>query len=191
MKHFTVTLIGECSVGKTTIANSLLEVPFTTEYKPTVGASILKLRLPDSDPVTVYLWDTAGMERYRSLAPVYYRDSEAAILVFDLSKEETFAKCEEWIALYRSIVGDAKPILVIGNKKDLEDSRQVDNEEATEWATKGNYRYLEVSGKTGDGIDLIRDQIAQMYGSRVHSTKVNASKAANPPKESDAKSGCC
>jgi small GTP-binding protein len=160
--RLNVTLIGEALVGKTTIAQSLLHVDFTNEYKPTVGASMVKI--PYGDPEHLkwfYIWDTAGTERYRALAPVYYRDSVAAILVYDVAVRESFEKLSDWVRLYQDSCGIENPLFLIGNKIDLEE-RTTSTEEAKEWARSNRCEYLEVSAKTNLNIEKILPTLNQL-----------------------------
>jgi small GTP-binding protein len=155
-----ISVIGEASVGKTTIASAMMKIEFTTEYKPTVGASMVKIpyEAPGKPLIWFCVWDTAGMEKYRSLAPVYYRDSAAALLVYDLANRQSFAKLSDWLKLYRDTCGNANPIVVIGNKLDLE--RVVTSDEALSFTQMMQCEYMEVSAKTGAGIENILPKLA-------------------------------
>jgi small GTP-binding protein len=161
----TVSVIGEGAVGKTTSAGAMMKIEFTTEYKPTVGASMVKIRYqsPGEPLKWFYIWDTAGMEKYRSLAPVYYRDSTAAMVVYDLSNRQSFTKLTDWLKLYRDTCGSGNPIIIVGNKRDLE--RAVSSEEAISFAQMLQCEYMEVSAKTGVGIGDILPKLAVLLDS--------------------------
>jgi small GTP-binding protein len=183
MKKFAVAVIGEAYVGKTTIAGALMHHPFTTDYKPTIGASMVRIPYPDGDGTNwFYIWDTAGMEIYRSLAPIYYRDSLAAVLVYDVSNQESFEKLPDWVKLYRESCGPHRPILVVGNKIDLD--RTVTLEKAEEYAKSTKSDYMEVSAKVETNIEKIIPRLHQLIG-----------KSRKPPPVTEPvaeqKAGCC
>jgi small GTP-binding protein len=135
----------------------MLKMKFTAEYRATIGASMVKIPYvpKEAGPVKwFYFWDTGGMEKYRSLAPIYYRDSCAALIVYDVTERQTFAQLDTWLRLYRESCGKSNPVIVIGNKIDL-NKRQVEESEGKEYATEHMCEFMEVSAKTGHGIDRI------------------------------------
>lgn len=164
MKNFNISLIGDSAVGKTTIANILCNnSEFNEEYIPTVGASMLKVPYQDGENlIWFYIWDTAGMEAYRSLAPVYYRNSSAALIVYDISKRETFNNIEDWYNLYSNTVGPDLPVIFIGNKIDLEEERSVSYDEAERRSKEMNGLFLETSAKTKKNIYKILEILAEV-----------------------------
>lgn len=101
------------------------------------------------------MWDTAGQERFRSMAPMYYRNANAAMLVFDLTQYGTFAAMKGWVAELRRNIEGAMVLVVIGNKSDLRKERQVDAEEGRIYATKIGASYHETSVLQGDGIENV------------------------------------
>jgi small GTP-binding protein len=143
-------------VGKTTIAGAMMKVKSTEEYNPTIGAAMVKIPyVHENRPVKwFYFWDTGGMEKFRALAPVYYRDSSAALVVYDVTKRQTFERVDSWVRLYRDSCSDANPVIVIGNKIDL-DKREVDASEGEQYAAQNKCQFMEVSARTGDGISKI------------------------------------
>jgi small GTP-binding protein len=167
-----ISVIGESFVGKTTIASAMMKFDFTADYKPTVGASMVRIpyEAPGKPVKWFYIWDTAGMEKYRSLAPVYYRDSTAALVVYDLANRESFVKLPDWLKLYRDTCGNNNPIVIIGNKLDLE--RTVTSEEAISFAQLAQCNYMEVSAKTRSGIDDILPKLASLLESIESSVSV-------------------
>ena len=151
---FNVVMIGEPFVGKTTLAEALRDVRLDGTYHPTMGASLVKVPFPPGSHQEgnwFSIWDTAGAEKYKSLAPVYYRDSHAAIVVFDVANQDSLNAVETWVKLYRSVVGDVPEIILIGNKTDL--ARVVTREEVEEVCEKNRiHQYLECSAKTHEGV---------------------------------------
>jgi GTPase SAR1 family protein len=122
------------------------------------------------------------METYRSLAPIYYRDSLAAVLVYDLASQDSFDKMSDWVKLYRESCGPQRPILFVGNKLDLE--RKIPLELAEEYARSMKSEYLEVSAKVGTNIESIIPKLHELIGQARKPLLVTEP----VPQES---SGCC
>lgn len=161
--HINISMIGESYVGKTTLANVILKKQFVNEYQPTIGGSLFSIsyKINEKDTQTFYIWDTAGMEKYRSLAPVYYRDSVAAIVVYDVGNNDSFERLDDWIKYYHDITDKKFPILIIGNKIDLPE-RAVSKQDAEKFALENKCDYLETSAKTFEGIDQILPKLYQL-----------------------------
>jgi small GTP-binding protein len=147
--EYNVSFVGEAAVGKTTIAQCLARNEFTASYKSTIGASMVKIlhERPGQEAKMLCIWDTAGTEKYRSLTPVYFRGSVAAVIVYDISDPDTFARVDDWIVLYNGSCGEGNPILIIGNKLDL--PRAVEHSDGARFAEAKGCQFLEVSAKDG------------------------------------------
>lgn len=163
-RTYNISLIGDSATGKTSIANALcLESEFSNEYTPTIGASMLKIPFQDGEKtIWYYFWDTAGMETYRSLAPVYYRDSSLAIIVYDITSKKSFDSVDEWRNLYLSTVGEGFPTVIVGNKIDLEEQREVSTEDGEGKALSMNSKFIETSAKTKKNIPQILEIITEI-----------------------------
>ncbi|ETP53196.1 hypothetical protein, variant, partial [Phytophthora nicotianae P10297] len=120
-----LVIIGPTDVGKTSITMRYCHGSFSTPTSATIGASFLQKRVIVGDDsgarrkLTLQIWDTAGQERFRSMAPMYYRNAKAAILVFDLQSEASFEKIKEWLQDLQHHVGDDIVLAVVGNKSDV------------------------------------------------------------------------
>jgi Ras-related protein Rab-5C len=110
---------------------------------------------------TISLWDTAGMEKYRALAPIYYRNSSAAIAVYDIGNRPSFDHLSFWIRLYRAEDREENPVIIVGNKTDLE-GRVVAAGEGKEAAAARGFVYVETSATDRTGIEELMDEIAVM-----------------------------
>ena len=106
----------------------------------------------DENPIKLYIWDTAGQEEYHALNNVYYRDASAAILVYDITDRDSFDKVQTWVEELRLYLPKDTPIAIAGNKFDLP-NRQIDQDEAEEYANSINGAHFDTSAKTGKGID--------------------------------------
>ena len=96
-KRHKLVLLGESSVGKSSIVLRMVRHEWTDNQYPTIGASFFKLTVPGDQPVHLDIWDTAGQERYRSLASMYSRGASAAIVVYDITSTESFERAKFWI----------------------------------------------------------------------------------------------
>ena len=107
------------------------------------------------------IWDTAGQEKYRSLAPMYYRGSSAAILVYDITKRDSFDALRDWAEELKSNGPPGIVVCVCGNKSDLQQYRTVDRSTAESYANKIGALYIETSAKKGDGVENVFFEVAK------------------------------
>ncbi|KAG8896475.1 Ras- protein RABH1b [Tulasnella sp. 417] len=134
---------------------------FDNTYQATIGIDFLsKTMYLEDRTVRLQLWDTAGQERFRSLIPSYIRDSSVAIVVFDITNRASFLSTSKWIDDVKSERGNEVIIVLVGNKADLSDKRQVTLEEATAKATELNIMFMETSAKAGHNVKSLFKKIA-------------------------------
>jgi small GTP-binding protein len=119
----------------------------------------------DAFTAEICLWDTAGMEKYSALAPIYYRDSSVAVLVFDVGEQSSFDHLPFWIRLYRCDGREANPVMLVGNKADLAD-RAVTEDSGRAFAARNNTTFLETSAKTGSNISRLTDDLIALIRHR-------------------------
>eukprot|EP01084_Bolivina_argentea_P005850 11054_1 len=105
--------------------------------------------------VSLAIWDTAGQERFHALAPIYYRDSNAAILVLDITDEKSFQKVQHWVEELHKIVGKDIVLFIAANKIDLESKRQVNSNDIDEYAHSVNAQVIQTSAKSGKGVHVL------------------------------------
>jgi small GTP-binding protein len=147
-----IVLLGDESVGKTSIVAYATGQSFDPTESPTIGAQLFPQSLScDEGTITVRIWDTAGQERYRSLAPRYYQGSDVAIVVFSVVYESSFAGAKNWITELNEQMQVSPKIFIVGNKNDLPNP-VVSIGAAVEFAETLKADYFETSAKTGDGI---------------------------------------
>lgn len=153
--------MGDQHVGKTCIIERFVYDVFTEKQHPTVGVDFLAKTLHiDDRNIRLQLWDTAGQERFRSLIPSYLRDATCAIIVFDVTKRESFDGIEKWIKDYRENRGLEAPCVMVANKIDLTQNRLVTDEEGKKKAIENGMNYYEISAKTGENISSMFKSIA-------------------------------
>jgi len=131
--NFKIVLLGEGCVGKTSLVLRYVEDKFHEKHFSTIQASFLTKKINlDGRRLTLAIWDTAGQERFHALGPIYYRESHSAILVYDITNQDSFVKVKNWVKELKRILGDKVVLAIVGNKTDLEKDRNVPIEEALE-----------------------------------------------------------
>jgi small GTP-binding protein len=160
-REFKVVVIGSVSVGKTSITNRLHYAQFEEEYQPTVGAGYVAHRASyDGQDIELQIWDTAGMERYRSLGPIYYRDALAAVIVYAQNDQPSADALSKWLASFRATVKGNAYVAIVGNKDDLEE-KTVPSEPIQQWATENCFDFFLTSAKTGTGVSELFDKVIE------------------------------
>jgi Ras-related protein Rab-11A len=143
---FKVVLIGDSGVGKSNILSRYLKNEFSFDSKATVGVEFGSKKFEINEyKIKAQIWDTAGQERYKSITNAYYKGAKGALLVFDLTRKETFDSVDRWIPDLRKSGDENLTILLIGNKCDLIPDRQVSEEDARKKAelySKRNFRLI-------------------------------------------------
>lgn len=155
-----VVMVGETSVGKTSIIHRFINGSPLLQVRNTTGAVHHQKNIDvNGVRLSLEIWDTAGQERYRALGPVYYRNSNAAIAVFDVTSRETMESLEDWVKAYRS-TSEYDFVVIVGNKIDLECEDKVDIEEAVEFGKTIGADCFFTSAVTGFGIDEVFNKVA-------------------------------
>ena len=166
MQNIKIALIGDCGVGKTSISVRYTRNEFKNEYVSTSGASYSIKKVEKlGETLQLDIWDTAGQERYRSLGRNFYKDAFIVILVYDITRQETFENLKSvW---YKELEenGEEKPILaIVGNKSDqYELDNTVNEDEARTYTDKIGGIFKLVSAKNGSGIDDLFNQLLEAY----------------------------
>ncbi|XP_030332885.1 ras-related protein Rab-5A isoform X5 [Strigops habroptila] len=166
--QFKLVLLGESAVGKSSLVLRFVKGQFHEFQESTIGAPpsffvaafLTQTVCLDDTTVKFEIWDTAGQERYHSLAPMYYRGAQAAIVVYDITNEESFARAKNWV---KELQRQASPNIVIalaGNKADLANKRAVDFQEAQAYADDNSLLFMETSAKTSMNVNEIFMAIA-------------------------------
>ena len=202
-KTCQLLIIGDSSVGKTSLITRYTNGTFKEEYLATVGLDYYsKEEVINNKTINIKWWDTAGQERYKSLTQNYFKNAEGVLLTYDITNSESFDNLKEWISSIKKNMEGKDifiPVIIIGNKIDMEDSRETSKEDAEKFAKENNYKYFETSAKTGEGVDdAIRElviQILKQNGQIDDQKEARASsvqiKEENIDKKNEKKKGCC
>ncbi|KAJ9154834.1 Ras-domain-containing protein [Pleurostoma richardsiae] len=174
-----LVLLGEAAVGKSSLVLRFVNNDFQENKEPTIGAAFLtqKCNLP-TRTIKFEIWDTAGQERFASLAPMYYRNAQAALVVYDLTKPTSLVKAKHWVAELQRQASPGIVIALVGNKLDLTndaavsesaegddggdsgDARKISTEEAKTYAEEEGLLFFETSAKTGVNVTEVFTAIA-------------------------------
>ena len=146
-----ILIIGESAVGKSNLLLRYIEDRFDEGILPTIGCDYLKTqRIIRDKKFLVKFWDTAGQEKFRSLSRSYYEKAHAVILVYDVTNKNTLTKLSFWLSEIKNNCKRDVMILLIGNKNDLLEDRQVNEKEGLNWARENGMLFMETSAKTND-----------------------------------------
>jgi len=160
-----VIILGESNVGKTAILGKYVNDSFLATHKATIGADFMTKEITIEDKmITLQMWDTAGQERFKSLGNSFYRGADAAVLVYALDDKETFQKVEEWRSNFLNLSNETSedfPILLLGNKSDLESTRAVQTTEGQRYATDKGMIFYETSALNGSNIRSSIEDLAR------------------------------
>ncbi|KAI5587872.1 hypothetical protein BDE02_05G059200 [Populus trichocarpa] len=151
---FKLVLIGDSAVGKSQILARFARNEFSLDSKATIGVEFQTRTLViDHKSVKAQIWDTAGQERYRAVTSAYYRGAVGAMLVYDITKRQTFDHIPRWLEELRSHADKNIVIILIGNKSDLEDQQAVPTEDVNEFAQKEGLFFLETSALQATNVE--------------------------------------
>ena len=150
------------AVGKTSLITRFMYDSFDSTYQATIGIDFLsKTMYLEDRTVRLQLWDTAGQERFRSLIPSYIRDSSVAVVVYDITSQKSFQQTRKWVDDVRGERGNDVIIVLVGNKTDLQEKREVTAQQGEEEAKKLGCMFVETSAKVGHNVKALFKRIAQ------------------------------
>ena len=148
---YKIIFLGDQGTGKSCILNRFVEDKFDDNYQATIGLDFQSKNVKiDNQDVHLLLYDTAGQEKFRSLIPMYTRDANIIILVYDITRKESFNHIPDWINGLTNVNFDNVIFALVGNKIDLDDKREVNKEEGIKLAQEKKCIFEEVSAKTAE-----------------------------------------
>ena len=157
---YKVIIIGDTAVGKSNILSRYVKDEFSSNSKSTVGVELgIKFLKIKNTKTKIQIWDTAGQERYRAITSSYFKGSNGCFIVYDITNEASFNNIENWYEQIQKETSSDLPILLVGNKCDLEDERKVPIEKGKEKAKNLNCAFFETSALKKINIDKIFEEL--------------------------------
>lgn len=195
---FKIVLIGDSGVGKSNILSRFTRNEFSLESKSTIGVEFATRSLEIEEKIVkAQIWDTAGQERYRAITSAYYRGAVGALLVYDITKKESFSDVEKWLQELRDHADSKIVIMLTGNKCDLQHLRSVATRDAEIYATKEDLLFLETSALDSVNIDVVFQKVLTVIHERAqtlepsHQQKVSRNLVEVGKSKAAKKNKCC
>lgn len=191
-----IVLLGDQGVGKSSLVLRFAKGVFEPT-EATIGAAYLTQTVTiKGRQIKFDIWDTAGQERYHSLAPMYYRGAQAAIVVYDLTKKNTFVRAQRWVNELRQLANPNVLIALAGNKADMAaEARDVTVEEARSYAQEQKLMYVETSAKSGMSVSdiflVLAEKICNVPTQQSRNPGANRVNIKNSRNSEEKSSGCC
>jgi len=194
MSSIKVVLLGESAVGKTSIITRFVENKFKQDTMSSLSANFVskKIDLGNNKSIKFDIWDTAGQEKYRALAKIFYKNSNIIIFVYDITRQKTFDELEYWINEVQNNIENFHVKAIVGNKTDLFDFEQVDEEKARDYAKSKRSCFKLVSAKENPkDFSLFMEEMLKFYiKKKKGKLKVNNTKVVLNRKNSNKKKVC-
>ena len=151
---YKIVVLGDGGVGKTCLTLTFVKKEFKSDYIPTMGVDIYTKDFDLGETkITLIVWDIAGQQKFDLVRKQYYKGAQGALIVFDLTRSATFHNIENWHRDLAEGAGEKIPIILLGNKSDIEEQRQVTPEQCNLMSKKLGSDYFETSAKTGKNVD--------------------------------------
>ena len=179
---FKILFVGDAAVGKTQIFNRYFKKNFLEDYNLTAGMDFANKEVNfENKKIKLQVWDSFGLEKFRIITQIYYRNSHLIAFVYAINDKNSFENIPNWVEDVKKQNKDAK-FLLIGNKCDLKEGRQVSKEEAQKYAEEKDMKFFEVSAKTGEGIsdDMFNSIIKKLLDDMEKDFTYNNSKYIEP-----------
>ena len=161
-----ILIVGDSTVGKTNFIKKYVENKFNESYFASTGIDLITTSIKiEGKSFKIQIWDTAGQEKYRAMTKNLFLKTQGIVIIFDISNEISFINLKSWMNDIKEECSADIPMILVGNKLDLEDRRIIDKERAMEFAKNEKLEYIETSSKTGENINkalsLIIEKIYQ------------------------------
>ncbi|XP_050791091.1 ras-related protein Rab-18-B-like [Gopherus flavomarginatus] len=160
MATLKLVVLGDSAVGKSSLLLRFTDDTFEPYLNPTIGVDFkVKKMVVDGNAVQLAIWDTAGQERFRTLTPSYYRGAQGVILVYDVTRKDTFTKLMTWLKELETYATQSNIVkMLVGNKIDKPD-REINKKEGLQFARKHSMLFIETSAKTRDGVQCAFEEV--------------------------------
>ncbi|VDM41908.1 unnamed protein product [Toxocara canis] len=163
-------IIGNAGTGKSCIMHQFIENKFKADSAHTIGVEFgSRMVVLGGKKVKLQIWDTAGQERFRSVTRSYYRGAAGALLVYDITNRESYNALQQWLIEARNLASAHIVVVLVGNKKDLQDDRQVMFLEASQFAQENDLAFMETSALNGENVEETFLKCAKIIISKIES----------------------
>lgn len=157
---YKIVLVGDSGVGKSNLLTRFTKNEFNFKSTSTIGVEFATRTLQiQSKRIKAQVWDTAGQERFRAITSAFYRGAVGALLVYDITKHESYMNVEKWLRELREHADSKMVIMLVGNKSDLKHLRAVPEEEAKAFAEKNNLNFIEASALDSNNVEVAFEQV--------------------------------
>ena len=161
-------IVGDASVGKSNLLLRYTHGEFREEYQLTIGVEFGSKNLVINNNIyRIQIWDTAGQENFRSITRSYYKNSACALIVYDITRRLSFESLSDWIEDCKNSSPKTVVMVLVGNKCDLAQNREVNEEEGREFAEKHGMLFFETSAKTGQNVEEVFKQSATLIAKKI------------------------
>ena len=176
---FKVVVVGDSGVGKSNLLTRYVRGSFDSDSRSTIGVEFFSKMVKSGESVAkLQLWDTAGQERYRAVTTAYYRGAGGAVVVYDVSRPETFHRVSAWVEEVGNNCSPLPVLVLVGNKADLAATRSVSTAAGLEVAKKHNMCFFEASALNGKGVE---EAFEELVGLMIKADPPLLSKEESPP----------
>lgn len=173
-------VIGEAGTGKSCLLHRFIHNSFKAHAQHTIGVEFSSRTIKLGEKrIKLQLWDTAGQERFRSVTRSYYRGAAGAILVYDITDRSSYVNLSRWLDDARALASSNLVTVLVGNKSDKEEDREVEWSEASRWAARHGVHIMEVSSLTGENVDAPFQLAARQVLLAIESGELNPEKAGS------------
>ena len=180
---FKIVLIGDSGVGKTNILSRYINNEFSLATQSTVGVEFgSKIIKKNGKVIKLQIWDTAGQERYKSITSAYYKGSKGAFVVYDITRKTTYDNIDKWIGELKTNGSEDVLIMLVGNKSDLEEKREVITEEVEKKAQEQKLAFCETSALNGKNVEYAFENLINEILKKVEKDKINEAKQLSESK---------
>ena len=188
-----IITLGDSHVGKSSLIVKYIDNKFSNVYMSTIGFDLKhkQITLNDGTDAKIMIYDTAGQERFKSLAASYIKKANSILLVYDISEHSTFENIGMWMESITEEKGDKLPIVLVGNKADLTDERQVTYEEGKKLAEDKGFHFFETSCKDGANVSECFIDLAELVYEKSGKKLIQNSNKKLESGSSNKKKGCC
>ena len=190
-----IMIIGESLVGKTALITKYTKNIFGGTYLMTVCIDFQdKFININGKKIRIEIWDTAGQERFRNIAKNYFQSSDGFLLVYDITKKSSFEKLDFWNEQINLNAPKNTKYILIGNKKDLNNEREVSKEDGDNFANKNNIQFYETSAKDGTNVNYVFELLAKEIINNGENTSTRSKRSSQVLKKKnskDDKKSCC